>query len=190
MALNKPGFIQELTDAFSQTTWAASALKTAQAIDNFIKSGTVNTTVNGVVVPPPPASPYPATGVGIGTITTTTLPVLQGACSTAFASVTWAVVGNIIADAISIHVMSAVVNMQDSNILVGTGIGKIAPAGIAQLQVALTTAFTTPGKPYPEVISDIANAVEAFLKSAQVTTTDSGVVPPNSWTGAGIGTIS
>lgn len=174
-------------------TWVGCANKIATAIDTFILTGTVNTTVTGTVVPPPPAVPYIIIGAGIGIVTSTTLPALQSSIVSAFTSPLWATVGPAIANAINAHIIACTVSTTITGALVGTGAGAsgvaVVPTGIAVLISGIITAFTTPGIIWTAVAAQMALSIYTFLTTAIINTNDAGQTP-FPWTGTGLGSIS
>lgn len=177
--------------------WNTCINEIVNATDDFIKSGTVNTTVTGTVVPPT-GFPYTAAGVGLGNpplgIVTTPTSVVQmkSVLTTLFAipATVWAQIGPEIAGQINNIVSTATVNTIDSAILVGTGIGTInTNAGLPLLITRLSAVWST-GSGWNSVAGDIASAIDDFLKACLVNTTDSGTTPPNSWAGTGLGSIN
>lgn len=193
MALLKPTLITEIELAFKAPLWATAANLFTNAIDNFVNSGTPKTVVNAIVYPPLPATPYPIIDNAEGIITTTQKAALLTAVQTAFISPLWATVGPIIASAISALVNTAVITMTlappISSVLVGTGAGSATTTTDAELLSILTTAFTL-SVAWETTVLQIADAVYSLVISAIVNTTDSGVVPPVTWSGAGIGSIT
>jgi len=189
----------DLIAAFEETTWLGCGTKMGAAFDTYIMSGTVDTNVTGTVIPPPPATvTYIAYGEGSGTIVTTGLLVLQTTISAMLAnpSTVWADVGDNIASAVDTDVLTGSVSTSVSGGLTGGGFG--APgcidtsASYSAFSTALTLAFTSsPMNTSWKLVADyIATAAEIYLKGSIVTTEDSGIVPPNSWSGPGSGSIT
>lgn len=76
MPLNKPGLVAGLTSLFKdvdpKTTADQKAQQMADAIEAYVKSGTVQTTVtvaSVTAVTPGPGASGPGTGTGVGSIT-------------------------------------------------------------------------------------------------------------------------
>ena len=192
MALNDAQFVTNLKLAFAEVTWAGCADKLATAVDTYVLTGTVNTTVTGVVTPPIPATPYPATGVGVGSVVPPSKTLMVPNFITAFASIVWVTVGTLVATGINTYLIASIASTTDSAILIGSGTGPVVPTGLAVLTTSLTTAFTTSGptSSWDLLSTDIKNAVKLFITTSIITTADAGVVPPNAWVGTGTGTIS
>lgn len=72
MALNKSALQTSLESIFNdlnpEKTPADVAQQMADAIDTFVKSGTVSTTVTGTTSPAVPGAPSTVTGTGTGSI--------------------------------------------------------------------------------------------------------------------------
>jgi len=204
MALVVATLKNDVKAAFQATDWTVCATQLAQAIDSFIQSGAVNTTVTGTVVPPFPAPPYQAVGSGgpptgqTSNITTTGLATLQAQITSKFMNqnTLWADLGPAFASAISNDVATGSVTTQVSGALTGTGTGNPGcindSGGLSGLIANLTAAFTTQAydTDWNNVADKIGDSLDQYLKAATVTTIDNGTIPPNSWAGSGTGTIS
>jgi len=198
MALSVPTLTNALIIAFAATQWSDFSNQFADAVDAFVLSGTVTTSINATQTYPNGSTApvvYTATGdpnakPGDG-ITTTAKAGIVSACISAFASDVWGSVAGGITPSISSLLSTATVatTADGSPAIVGTGTGTIVPTGDSALQAALNAAFTGPGE-WPQVASDIANAINTFVTTAIVNTTDTGNMPLASWSGTGIGSIS
>lgn len=198
MALSVPTLTNALITAFLATQWADFSNQFADAVDAFVLSGTVTTSISATQTYPNGSTApvvYTATGdpnavPGDG-ITTTAKAGIVSACISAFTSDVWGSVAGGITPSISSLLSTATVatTADGAPSVEGTGIGTIIPTGDSALQAALGAAFTGPGE-WPQVASDIANAINTFVTTAIVNTTANGTVPPASWTGPGVGSIS
>lgn len=188
MALVIGKLTQDISNAFTTDMWDDCASQIADAIDSYFKSGLAQVTISGTVTPPSPASSYPAAGIGTGNPQTTTVSALKQAWKSAFKSTAWSAIGGIVAPEIDNLVKSAQLQLKVSNILVGTGTGTFQTIGPGALQQQLNNSFTA--NAWDITASQIATAVDAFIKAVVVQGTASGVVPVNSWVGAGTGTVS
>lgn len=197
MALVKSVYEAAINAAFQLpvgSTWAGCAAALATATKTYIESGTINTTVNGTVIPPW-IIPYQAAGIGIGVATTIPASVTQMQTNlTALflaPSTLWAQIGPVMANEINNVVSTSIINTTDTTILtgVGTGVATTAP-GLGALITGLTLAWTVAGTSWTAVASTIATAVDAFLRACVINTSDSGTSPPLFWTGFGVGSIS
>lgn len=187
MALVLPTLISNISSAFKTPQWSAAANLLTNAIDAYIISGTPKTNVTATVTPPPPAVPFPSVGIGIGTIVTTSKGILLSACTSAFQNVSWQVIGSIIGPAIATLLSTAQITTVVSGGIVGNGTGNATPTGLSSLITELTTAFSS-GTVWEQTATQIANAINTFIITAQVTTNDFGSIP-NPWVGAGVGVI-
>jgi len=198
MALVVATLKDQIKTSFQSETWTDCATQFAQALDNFIKSGTVTTTVAGTVTPPTGPN-YPAVGTGTAnSIVTTGLGILTSLIISKFMNenTLWADIGPALASAISADVATGTVTTTVTGVLVGTGIGNPGcindSAGLGTLNSDLTAAFTVQAfsNAWDDVTDKIGDAMDTYLKAAIVTTNDLGVVPVVSWIGTGTGSIS
>lgn len=195
--LNKIQFITAIQNTvFNQTDWNTAADNLAIAIDNYYKSGVVETSVTGTVTPPFPASPYTAYGKGKGSPVTTTLSTLKVQCRLAFQQTDWNQVGPYIASEINNLILNSTLNTTltanaPAYILVGSGVGaSITTPGSTALSTNLNSIFSQNNTIWDIIASDIADEVDNFIKQAVFTTNDNGSVPVNSWVGTGSGSIT
>ena len=79
-------------------------------------------------------------------------------------------------------------HLKVSNILIGTGTGIFQTIGQSALQQQINNSFSAIA--WDVAASQIATAVDAFIKAVIVQGTANGVVPINSWVGTGTGAIS
>jgi len=201
MALVVGTLIGQLSAAFQSRDWTDCATQISNAIDTYIKSGAVNTTVTGVVTPPT-GPPFTLVGsgapAGASNIVTTGLGALQSQLIAKFTNTAtlWADLGPVMASAISTDVATGTVTTIVSGALTGTGIGNpgciVDAAGLGGLISGITAAFTTQAYniDWNACATQIANSIDTYLKAAIVTTIDNGNVPPVSWVGTGVGTIA
>ena len=188
MALVVNKLTQDISKAFTSKVWDDTASQIANAIDAYFKSGLAQVTITGTVTPPTPATPYAAAGIGTGNPQTTSVGALIQACSTAFKSTSWSAVGGIIAPQIDNLIKTAQLQINVSNILVGTGTGTFQTVGPSALQQQINNACTATA--WDVAASQIATAVDTFIKAVTIQATANGVIPVNTWVGAGTGTIS
>lgn len=190
MALSVPTLTNALITAFAATQWTDFSNQFADAVDAFVLSGTVTTSITATQTYPN-GSTAPVVYTATGTITTSAKSGIVSACLTAFASSAWGAIAAIVTPSISTLISTATIATIADGApgIVGTGSGTAVPTGDSALQSSLNAAFTGPGD-WPQVGSDIANAINTFVTTAIVNTTDTGTVPPASWTGPGIGSIS
>ena len=179
---------QDISNAFTSKVWDDAASQIADAIDAYFKSGLAQVTITGTVTPPTPATPYPAVGQGTGNPSTTTASALTQAWSNAFKSTSWSAIGGIVAPEIDNLVKSAQLQLTISNILIGTGTGTFQTIGPSALQQQINSAFTA--NAWDVTASQIAVAIDTFIKAVIVQGTANGVVPINSWVGVGTGIVS
>lgn len=208
MALDVQQLYDDIESAFTTSgyTWSDCAEAFSNAIDTFIRSGLITTTVTGTVVPPFPAPPYSATGVGTydtsitpekGSMTTPGLPTLKSILIAKLNdnTVTWAMVGPIIASAIDDYVKVITLTTDVETILEGIGIGSAGcidtAATYGTLVNQLTQVFTSQAiaQTWETVVSYITNAINSYIIGTTVSTIDSGS-SPNPWTGTGVGFFS
>jgi len=198
MALVVATLKNDIKTSFQATDWTVCANQLGLAIDTFIQSGIVTTTVTGVVTPPT-GSTFTAAGTGTAnSISTTGLGALQALIISKFTNqaTVWADIGPALASAISTDVATGTVTTTVTGVLVGTGIGNPGcindAAGLGTLNSDLTAAFTAQAfsSDWDDVADKIGDAIDTYLKAAIVTTIDSGTTPPVSWVGSGTGNIS
>lgn len=191
MALSKTKLKLDLITAFYSITWAEAATLFTTAIDNYFLSATATITVNGIVTPPLPASPYPAEGVGTGYPVTIEAGVagLNSACISAFALPEWKLLSAIISPQIANLITTSTLTTTVTGVLQGTGtlISWVA-TGTTALESAINLAFTTSFS-WSEVATKISDAIEAFLKTVTFSTSDTGIIPVVSWVGTGVNGI-
>jgi hypothetical protein len=192
--LNDITFINDLKTAFEEEDWDTSGDEVATAIDNYIKSGTVSTTVTGGIITlsyPPWTAVY--TGSGTGSINNTQLSILKPAIKTAFQQEDWDGCAQMFADAIDSHMQSAKANMTDLPPTVhNDSTTIITAAGTVALGIGIKNAFQN-GDTWNDFGQLFQIAVKSFIQACIVNTTDSGtsVSPPGPMAGAtGIGSIS
>lgn len=188
MALVINKLIQDLSNAFTSDKWDDAASQISDAIDIYFKSGMVQVTITGTVTPPPPSSPYVAIGIGTGNPQTSTASALKQAWKSAFKSTSWTAIGGIVAPQIDNLIKTAQIQLTVSNILVGTGTGVFQTIGPSALQQQINNSFSATA--WDVAASQIATAVDTFIKAVTVQCTANGVIPVNSWIGTGTGTIS
>jgi len=188
MALVVNKLTQDISNAFTSKVWEDTASQIANAIDVYFKSGLAQVTITGTVTPPAPATPYVAVGIGTGNPQTTTVSALIQSWSNAFKSTSWSAVGGIVAPEIDNLVKSATLQLTVSNILIGTGTGTFQTIGPSILQQQINSAFTATA--WDVSASQIATAIDTFIKAIIVQGNASGNVPVNSWVGTGTGTFS
>lgn len=186
MSLNVGKLTQDLNTAFKEKYWESCAIKSANAIDEFYKNGEAQVTINGTVTPPV-GPPYSAVGTGTGNPNTTTVGLLIQKFNSAFTNKAWSAVGGIVAPEIENLVKSSTITLNVSNILIGTGTVTFISPGPSSLISQITQALTS--KSWDQVASQIAQAVDTFIKSITVQGTANGSSPPASWTGTGTGSI-
>jgi len=189
MALLVSKLSSDLVGAFKTPEWTVAANLYATAINTFFITGMVTTTVTGTVTPPPPGTSFVAVGTGTGNPVTTGLPSLITSCVSAFKSPSWATAGNIIANGINTLVSTSTITTTVAGALTGIGVGTIVPTGLGLLTTQLSTAFSS-GQAWEQTAMNIATAVNTFIKTCTVNTTDTGSIPPVSWVGVGVGTIA
>lgn len=187
MPLVEGQLVAELTIAFSQAVWAECAMLFARAVDNSIKMGTVQTGVTGFGVTPG-GNPFSAVGAGIGYVLTPGPEALQAVMTAAFTSVTWSTVGPEIGSALNSMLLSSFVFTTVGGGLVGAGVGKITPTGLAALSAGITNSFMVSAS-WSAALPMVAIYILSFISSSIVTTNDFGAVPATGWTGSGIGNI-
>ncbi len=189
--LNKAQFIVDIQNTvFNQTDWNTAADNLAIAIDNYYKSGVVETNVTGTVTPPFPAPTYTATGTGKGSPVTTTLSSLKTQCRSAFQQTDWNQVGPLIANETANLITSSTLTTTVTGTLQGSGSStNITSGNSTTFGVNLNTIFSN-GTDWNVTSSNLADAVDTFIKQAIYTTKDSGVIPVNSWDGTGSGSIT
>ena len=204
MSLNKATLEDSLKDAFAQKKWADCAKKFASAVDTYVAGGTIDGSSKPMPLPPTGSGgathtlpngateiiPYTCTG----TLTTPGSTALENALKTAFQSIAWAGVGTAITTGINTLVSSIVVAISIYNppALVGSspGTGVVTTStGLADLTSSLETAFTTAGATWDTVATDIAAAIDTFIKAVTIITTDGGVLPATKWQGSADATI-
>ena len=188
MALVVSKLKQDISKAFTCDSWDDCASQIADGIDSYFKSGMAQVNIFGTVTPPPPATPYAAVGIGTGNPQTTTKSALTQAWKGAFKSTSWAAIGGIVAPAIDTLIKTSQLQLSVSNILIGTGTGTFITTGPSILQQQINNSFTATA--WDVAASQIANAIDAYIKTITVQGTANGVVPVNSWVGTGMGTIS
>ena len=198
--LVKDNLTTDLALAFATDSWAATATKFTTAINDYIQTASV------IEIPIAGAwTAFPNTAglaLGICKATTDALSVtaLGTACTTAFALPAWTGVSALISTAISTVLTTATVALTSYAVITvpppppiytlgGVGVATasitVAPADIIDLASKINTAFTT-GTDWKVVASDIATAVDDFIKTAIVTTIPSpGGSLPVAWTGLG-----
>jgi hypothetical protein len=162
-------------------------MKLGTAIDTYLKSGVVTTTVKGktTTVLPPPAA---VAGVGTGSVRTTTLPVMQAAITAASASVLWAMYSTMVCAAIQAHILASTVVTTDVGAATGAGEGVpgcIALTGFPAFSAGMSSVFAV-SPSYALIGMQIAPLLHALIATAIVTTGDKGP----SWVGSGIGAIA
>lgn len=193
MALNKTTLQTSIEAAFKETSWTGCATKLALAIDTYIVGGSISgTSAIGAthIFPTPPGGseiiPYTCSG----TISTTGPSAMEGIFNTAFQATAWAGVGNQLGTAIDTQITSSIISITTySPPLVGTGTGTpVTAAGIAALKASLESEFST-GTDWAVAASNIATAIDTFVKAVVITTTDLGTVPPVSWSGVATASI-
>jgi hypothetical protein len=197
--LNKATLTTNLTTAFTNNSWAATATQFTAAVNSYIQTASaIEIDIAGAW------TALPNTGgiaLGICTATTTASATLLTACGLAFALNLWTGVSAFISAAISTLlttstvVLTSYTTVPDPLLPLYTfgGVGVAAatitvdPANIIILTSKINTAFIT-GTVWATVASDIATAIDDFIKTAKVTTV---VVPPPSgnfpqqWVGKG-----
>lgn len=188
MALVVNKLTQDISKAFKSNTWDDCGSQISNAIDAYFKSGLAQVTITGTVTPPTPATPYVAVGIGTGNPQTTTVSALTQAWKGAFKSTAWTAIGGIVAPAIDTLVKSAQLQLTVSNILIGTGTGTFQTIGPSALQQQINSSFSA--NAWDITASQIATAIDTFIKAITIQATANGVVPINSWIGTGTGTVS
>ena len=143
MPLADATFKDDLKTAFKEQTWDSCGDKTAKAIDDYIKTGTVTTVVVGGVITlsyPPWTSVY--TGAGLGTINDTQLSTLKSAIKAAFQGTDWDTCATAISSAIDSHMQSAKADMTDLPPEAGNDTTTIVTAaGLSDLNSGIKDAF-------------------------------------------------
>lgn len=195
--LNKATLTTNLTTAFTNNSWAATATQFTAAVNSYIQTASViEIPIAGALN----ATPYTAgKALGLCTATITNTTALNTACTTAFALNLWTGVAAYISAAISTVLTTSTVALTSYATIpvplfpvytlggVGTANASITivPASVTDLTTKINTAFTT-GTVWATVASDIATAIDDFIKTAKVTTipSPSGSLPA-SWTGGG-----
>jgi hypothetical protein len=192
MALNDATFITELTLAFNQELWSDCADKLATAIDNYCKTGILNTVVNGTVTPPgfPIIPSYPASGSGVGSVQTIGPSAMKAAFTAAWLNTLWSPTAPPIADAIESHAQSFIIPTVVSGVLNGTGqkvsilTAPLKAALISGLQSAFLNTLWSGN------VTQFQSSIKTFIIGSVVSTSDLGTTPPVSWVGTGTGVIS
>jgi len=200
--LNKTSFVTILqTTVFNQTDWDTAADNLAIAIDNYYKSGVVETDVTGTVTPPFPATTYTSNGIGKGSPVTTTLASLKAQCKIAFQQTDWSLVGPIIANEINNLIISSTLSTVVApgtpppilQTLVGTGASTAVSTNssdVITLGVNLSNIFKQNDTIWDIIVSDIVDEIDDFIKKPVFSTKDNGIIPINSWDGTGSGSIT
>lgn len=162
----------------------------------YIESGTLTTAVAGTVTPPF-LVPYPASGIGIGSLTTdpasvaTMTSVLK--ISALDQNTSWETFGEDIATQIKNVMEMCTAQTTVTGGLTGVGIGNagcvITLAAFTSFKNLVKIIFKT-STDWTILSNSLGVAIDTFIKACTVTTTDSGTIPPVSWGGAGTGTIS
>jgi hypothetical protein len=129
--------------------------------------------------------------LGIGTATTTTSAALYTACLNAFALNVWSGVSSLISTSISTLLTSSTVAITIGALAPPYTLGggsataaiTVAPSDTTTLTGKMNTAFIT-GTVWATVASDIATAIDDFIKAAVITTlpSPSGTLPQG-WAG-------
>ena len=192
MALVVATLKNDIKTAFQATDWAICATQLATAIDTFIKSGTVTTTVNATLHTSGGDVPVVASGIA-KVINTTGMAAMQAAILAKFqsSSTMWVDLGPSISTAISTNVKTGTVTTTVTGAAVGTGTGTPGcindSAGLSGLIANITTAFSTQAfaSDWNAVGDKIGDSIDQYLKAAKVTTVDSGTTPVP-WNGNGI----
>lgn len=184
--LADPALLSSVISAHTKTTWELFSVDFAKAINTYILSGTVTTNVTGAT------ATGTITGIGIGTITNTTLPALTSAISLACKSVLWSVYVTQVVTAIDVYVKACTVNTTVSSTAVGTGVGVagciVTSAGKTAFEASLQTLYASTND-WPVVSSQFCKYLKIWVQSFVVTTTDSGS-SPLPWSGGGVGAIT
>ena len=193
MALVVATLKNDIKTAFQATDWAVCAAQLATAVDNFIKTATVTTTVTLTLHTPGGDVPGSATGVA-NAINTTGMAAMQAAILAKFqsSSTMWVDLGPSLATAISTDVKTGMVNtIVSTPPIVGAGVGSPGcindSAGLSGLIANITTAFSTQAfaSDWNAVGDKIGDSIDQYLKAAIVTTVDSGTAP-FPWNGSGL----
>lgn len=200
--LVKDNLITDLTLAFATDSWAATATQFTAAVNAYIQTTSViEIPIAGALT----LTPFTAgNALGICTAKTDALSVtaLNTACTAAFALNLWDGVSSLISTAISTVLTTATVTLTSYAAIPdplpdppptytfgGTGTATasitVAPADVTELTTTINTAFTT-GTVWATVASNIATAIDDFIKTAIVTTlpSPSGNLPIG-WAGGG-----
>jgi len=199
MPLDDGKFTSDLTAAFSQVDWGECSAKLSKAIQDYVKSGTVETTVVviHIPVPPAPALPGPAKGKE-GEIIAITSSGLTDAIIEALKGDDFQTSAEQMADAIDAYTKGCTILIsQYDPPFVGLGVGPpsstglmpIVPVGLEALKAILTMAFKF-SVDWSMVTPLFMNGVKTYITTCIVNTVDLGFVPLASWMGIGIGTIS
>jgi hypothetical protein len=198
VALNDSSFITNLQAAFQVDTWYECATKMASAIQSYIQSGSVITSVAiTITLPTPPGGTTPGTVSGInGIITAPSTASLESQLYSAFQQTDWNTVYSIISNAINTYFKQCTVAItQYISPTVGTGSSTLIASdpGLSALSSSIQTAFMQDN--WTTVVSNIQSAIKTFITQTNIIKTiDSGTVPVQSWTNTistnGQGTIS
>jgi hypothetical protein len=190
MALVKSTLEIDLALAFKELTWTTCATKIATAVDNYLKAGTISAAGIAALVPPLPAVPYTLPYTCTGTLTTLGPTPLATAIAPAFLLPVWAGVGTIIATGIGAHVTAILIVISTyTPPLIGVGTGVCTAAVALPILVTALEASILLNDDWNLVASDMATAIDIFVKAGIIATVDAGVILLNTWTGAGVGVI-
>jgi len=186
--LNDTQFVADLLGAYSQTTWLAYGTNLAAAINAYIMSGAVETSVSGVASGP--SGPYPVSGSGLGVAVPAGFAVFEQTVKLASTtSELWLDFAEALSAAISALIDSSVITTAVTGGCAGAGLGTISSApGLSIFEETCLVLFQT-SETNTKLVLDFKNAINALLLSSVVTTVDSGATP-HPWSGTGSGGIS
>jgi hypothetical protein len=178
MPLNDIAYKADIKEALKETSWNSAIDKLSTAIDNYLKSGTVNTVLTCIFTSPPST----VTGSGVGTINVTQLSTLKTALLSAFEKETWDDCSSSVCNALNSYLGSAKANMVDTPTGSNTSTSISTTAGIAALTIGITNALKS--EKWEDAVESnftdlFKDATKSFITSCSVSTADSGT----GWTG-------
>ena len=200
MGLKDSQFQNDLTLSVNQKEWTDCASKMSKAIQDYVTSGEVSTTIPGThFLPPGGSEPITIHGKK-GQVISITSSGLTEKLIEAFQEDTFEAAAKTIAEVVDIYVKSCTifVNQYEESIYIGTGVGPpsstglvpIVPVGYSALEAAIIGSFAVPNAPWSIFVSLFSTGVKIYLTTCIVNTYDVGASPLAGWFGFGIGSIS
>ena len=185
-------FQTDVVDACSNPAyvWAVGAQKLALAIDTFIKSAVITTSISGIWTSPVGASSaIVSSGTGVLTIAGTA--ALQSGIVNAYANPVWAGIGTIIANAINAYIPTGSIATSDGPVYTGTGSGAlILPPTAAVFVNNMELLYSNPANSWAGIGSQMCSLITAYFVTITCLTIDVGAVPPAGWIGTGVTTFT